>query len=74
VQRRQQSRWGEQERRAEAAQSQPPPAPTPSADVSAGSTDPAAQLELLAQLGELRKAGVLTEDEFATKKAEILKG
>jgi hypothetical protein len=78
VQRRQQSRWAEQERRAEAAQRQqfaaPPPAPTPSAPASAGSKDTREQLELLAQLGELKNAGVLTEEEFANKKAEILKG
>jgi hypothetical protein len=29
---------------------------------------------LLAQLGELRKAGILTEDEFVNKKAEIRAG
>jgi Short C-terminal domain len=74
VQRRQQSRWAEQERRAEAAQrAAPPPPPTPPTDVSAGPKDTRGQLELLAQLGELRKAGVLTEDEFEKKKAEILK-
>jgi Short C-terminal domain len=79
VQRRQRARWGEQERHAQEARSQPvsaPPAP-PSPDVSAGTMsagtkDARAQLELLAQLGELRKAGVLTEEEFATKKAKIL--
>lgn len=32
------------------------------------------QLALLTQLGELRQAGVLTEAEFAAKKAEILGG
>jgi hypothetical protein len=30
------------------------------------------QLRQLAQLGELRAAGILTEDEFQTKKAVIL--
>jgi hypothetical protein len=74
VQRRQQARWGEQQRRAQEAPSQsvsPPPTPS-SPDSSAQSKDTRAQLELLTQLGELKKAGVLTEEEFAKKKAEIL--
>ncbi|MET8040898.1 PH domain-containing protein [Micromonospora sp. NPDC005215] len=45
----------------------PPTAPAPAAAASV--VDPIAQLR---QLGELRDAGILTEDEFATKKAEIL--
>jgi hypothetical protein len=32
------------------------------------------QLERLQKLGELRDAGVITEEEFAAKKAEILGG
>ncbi|GAA1797112.1 SHOCT domain-containing protein [Planosporangium flavigriseum] len=44
----------------------PPPAPAP---VAAPATDP---IEQLRRLGELRDAGILTEEEFATKKAEIL--
>ncbi|MFZ1993831.1 MAG: SHOCT domain-containing protein [Solirubrobacteraceae bacterium] len=74
VQRRQRARWGEQERQAQEARSQPvspPPAP-PAPDVSVATKDTRAQLELLTQLGELRKAGVLTEEEFAKKKAKIL--
>jgi hypothetical protein len=74
VQRRQQSRWAEQDRLAGAAHGQQvaAPPPMPSADVSAGPKDTREQLELLAQLGELKQAGVLTEEEFANKKAEIL--
>jgi hypothetical protein len=47
----------------------PPPqaAPTPAAAPMA--PDP---IEQLRRLGELRDAGILTEEEFATKKAEIL--
>jgi Short C-terminal domain len=73
VQRRQRARWGEQERHAQEANQpvSPPPAP-PAPDVSAQSKDTRVQLELLTQLGELRKAGVLTEEEFAKKKAKIL--
>lgn len=48
-------------------------APAPAAAAAPGNeaaaADPIAQLE---QLGKLRDAGVLTEEEFSTKKAEIL--
>jgi Short C-terminal domain len=44
----------------------------PSAEPASEPKDTGQQLELLTQLGELRNAGVLTEDEFARKKAEIL--
>lgn len=57
VQRRQQSRWAEQE----APQGEPAPA--------AGGGDPVAQLK---ELGELRDSGVLTEEEFAAQKAKLL--
>jgi hypothetical protein len=43
--------------------------PTPAAAGSAHGTD---QLAVLEQLAKLRDSGVLTEDEFAAKKAEIL--
>jgi hypothetical protein len=43
------------------------PQPTPAAAPAA--VDPMAQLR---QLGELRDAEILTEEEFASKKAEIL--
>ena len=50
---------------------QPPPPATAPADP--GSPDPATSLtQLLAQLGQLRDAGVLTEEEFTAKKTEIL--
>jgi hypothetical protein len=48
----------------------PAPAPAPAAAPAAtAATDP---IEQLRRLGELRDAGILTEEEFATKKAEIL--
>ena len=37
-----------------------------------GAAEPDA-VDLLRKLGDLRDAGVLTEDEFATKKAELLR-
>jgi hypothetical protein len=45
----------------------PPPPPAP----SASQPDMLAQLQ---QLGELKAAGVLTEEEFAAQKARILAG
>jgi Short C-terminal domain len=47
----------------------PAPAPAPPAPAGAGSEDFVAQLE---QLASLRDAGILTEEEFAAKKAQIL--
>lgn len=79
VSRRQANRW-EQQAQAEAYQQQqaagyaapppqqyapPPPAPAPAADDT---------LEKLTQLGQLKAAGVLTEEEFAAQKAKILGG
>lgn len=61
VQRRQQARWAEQD-------SAPPQvmAPTTAQDAHA------VMLTQLAQLGELKAAGVLTDAEFQAKKAQIL--
>jgi hypothetical protein len=42
---------------------------TPAAPANGGAPDALAQLE---KLGELRAAGVLTEEEFAAKKAQLL--
>jgi hypothetical protein len=77
VSRRQAGRWAEQEERAYAQQQHaqqryvvppqsnaaPPPGPS-------GMTDEA--IARLRQLGELRDAGVLTEEEFQTQKARLL--
>lgn len=60
VQRRQQSRWAQQE----PAYAEPAPAaPAPPAD------DPIAKLK---ELGELHQSGVLTDEEFAAQKAKLL--
>ena len=64
VQRRQQQRWAAQD---QAAAPQVPPRPVP----QAGPSDRLAQL---AQLGELKTAGVLSEAEFEREKARILSG
>ena len=65
VSRRQANRWAAEEAPQEAPQQAyaPPPEPAPEAP------DPLAQLK---QLGELRDAGVLTQEEFAIQKARIL--
>ncbi len=74
VSRRQANRWGAQEQQQYEAQQYeqqqasappPPPAAGPSQD------DTIAQLQ---KLGELKAAGVLTEQEFAAQKAKILAG
>lgn len=44
----------------------------PSHGTSAPKEDKAQVMELLKQLGELKAAGILTEEEFAAKKAELL--
>jgi len=72
VQRRQQQRWAEQDQRttmSSHAALPPPPPPPPAPAVEASS-----QIELLERLGALRQSGVLTDEEFEAKKAEILRG
>jgi len=69
VSRRQANRWAAQEPQqqyAEPAYEQPPPPPPAPASTA---VDP---LEQLQKLGELKAAGVLTEEEFAIQKAKIL--
>lgn len=64
VARRQQQRYAQED--AQQAVPPPPPAPPP----AAAPVDPTvAQLQ---QLGALRDQGILTEDEFAAKKAQVL--
>ena len=72
VSRRQGNRWAandQQQAEAQAYEQQQayaPPTPQPQAPPE---TDMLAQLQ---QLGELKSAGVLTEEEFAAQKAKIL--
>ncbi len=72
VSRRQANRWSQQDASQQAAYAEPPPeyqqAPPP---VAPAEEDTLAQLK---QLGELRDAGVLTEEEFEAQKAKILAG
>jgi hypothetical protein len=71
VQRRQQQRWAAQDQAAAppVPQQAPPAVPQP-----APQAGPSERLAQLAQLGELKTAGVLSEAEFEREKARILSG
>jgi hypothetical protein len=76
VSRRQAGRWAAQEQQ-QAPQYAPPPepqyAPPPEPQYApAAAPDPDADLARLKQLGDLRAAGVLTEQEFQAQKARLL--
>lgn len=64
VSRRQADRWARQGYGQETYQEPPPPPSAPAA-----TPDPVEQLK---QLGELRRDGILTDQEFAAQKARIL--
>jgi len=49
-----------------------PPAPTPQPAVAEAAAPVRDPIEALKQLGELKAAGVLTDEEFEAKKAELL--
>ena len=82
IQRRQQARWAAQDQAAAAPAPSPPPAappapvaaPPPAPAVPAPPADMGERLAQLTQLGELLKAGILTEDEFQQQKTRILNG
>jgi Short C-terminal domain len=66
------------QRSAEAAQAQAaPPAPAPAdepaaPEAAAPQAIDSEQIELLKQLADLKDQGILTEEEFSAKKAQIL--
>lgn len=73
VSRRQASRWADQDMQQNQQYAQPSyqePAPAPAPVAAAPAEDDT--LEQLQKLGELKAAGVLTEEEFAIQKAKIL--
>jgi Short C-terminal domain len=82
IQRRQQARWAAQDQaaappppQAPAAPPAPPaaaPAPPPQAPAAPAQPDMGERLAQLAQLGELLKAGILTQAEFDQQKTRIL--
>lgn len=86
VSRRQGQRWAAKEQQAYQQpayeqQQPPPPPPAPVAPAPVAAAPAAAaplsqeeMLDRLKQLGELKAAGVLTEEEFATQKARVLAG
>lgn len=51
----------------------PPPPPTAIAETGAAPAEARDPIALLKQLGELKAAGVLTDEEFEAKKAELLR-
>jgi len=73
VSRRQATRWQQQGYGApEQGYDAPPPppaAPAPAAAPAAGGSD---TIERLKELAELKREGILTEEEFAAQKARIL--
>jgi hypothetical protein len=74
VQRRQQSRWAAQDQAAAqaATSASSAPHPPPPAAAATSGNDTNELLAQLKQLGELRDAGVLTDNEFQAQKARIL--
>lgn len=63
VSRRQARRWNKQEQETETQQNEQP------AQEATTATDPMQQLQ---QLGQLHEQGILTDEEFSSKKQEIL--
>lgn len=64
VSRRQAMRWQEQEAQQQPQQYQQPASPAPSTQDE--------QFEQLEKLGQLKEQGILTQEEFDAKKAQIL--
>lgn len=70
VRHRQEQRWAEQEAQQyqQAAPAAAPAAPAPAAPPAGEES----MIDQLKQLGELKKQGILTEEEFAAQKAKLL--
>ena len=66
VSRRQAGRWAQQDDQQQASQQAAAPPPPPPGD------DMTAKMDQLKQLGDLKAQGVLTEEEFAAQKRQIL--
>ena len=60
------------QRSAAAEPDQAPPAPAPADEAAAPETAESTQIEQLKQFAALKDQGILTEEEFAAKKAQIL--
>ena len=73
VARRQNQRWAQQDPQADAQQQYQEPPPQPVA--SGPAEDPRdRQIAQLKELADLKAQGILTEEEFAAQKAQILGG
>ncbi len=74
VSRRQANKWAQQDTSHYQQQAPPPPAyaPAPPPVAVPVQADPEEALATLKKLGDLHAAGILTDEEFAAKKAEIL--
>ncbi len=73
VSRRQAGRWAAQEQQAQPQQYYEPAPPAPAAP-AAPASDMDAKLAQLKDLGELKQAGVLSDQEFEQQKDRILNG
>ena len=73
VRRRQDQRWAAQDQQAYAEQYPPPQQQYAEPPPSAGD-EKSQQIEQLKQLADLKAQGVLTDEEFAAQKAQILGG
>ena len=60
------------QRSAEADEDQAPPAPAPADEPAAPVAAESPEIEQLKQFAALKDQGILTEEEFAAKKAQIL--
>jgi hypothetical protein len=70
VSRRQGSRWAQQE--APTYQQPPPPPPAPAAPAPPAAAE--STVDQLKDLADLKREGILTEEEFAAQKGKILAG
>ncbi|MGW6731448.1 SHOCT domain-containing protein [Streptomyces sp. NPDC055013] len=71
VSRRQAGRWAQQDAEREVAYQQGVAPPTPAAPPSTAD-EMTSKIDQLKQLGDLKAQGVLTEEEFAAQKRQVL--
>ena len=71
VSRRQAQRWGAQDPYAGQGSAEPEPPPPPAADPAPAPAED--RVEQLKELAGLKEQGVLTEEEFQSEKARILR-
>ena len=69
VQHRQQQKWAAEDQPQQPVYQQPAPAPAPAPAAAPAESGEVAELK---QLADLHAQGILTDEEFAAKKAQIL--